>query len=313
MAPQRLTEGRLVKGLECMFNVRDVGGLGGMKKGVLYRSDDPVQASEADQKVMAAVGLRTVLDLRTDLEVDMKGKADFGAKRFACELPPNAKVVAKTIGVQVQKGYADGPPGMARSNKLLLDVGKESFAAGLRAIIRPGGVPALVHCRSGKDRTGLFVMLVQSFAGVSDDDIAADYALTSELLPRAPDALAAAKAQFTRYTGAAVDDKQAENILGAHPDSAHRTLAMIRDVHGGPEQYIRRVLRFSGAEVAALRAALTGVQPPAVPAATPAWKHPGVLVGAAAAAFGLSKMFGSSAPAAPTEKQEQKTVPKAKL
>ena len=41
---------------------------------------------------------------------------------------------------------------------------------------RPGGV--LIHCYAGKDRTGMSVALLLSLAGVSDEDIADDYALT---------------------------------------------------------------------------------------------------------------------------------------
>jgi protein-tyrosine phosphatase len=36
----------------------------------------------------------------------------------------------------------------------------------------------VIHCASGKDRTGLLAAIVLSLLGVSDDDIAADFALT---------------------------------------------------------------------------------------------------------------------------------------
>jgi hypothetical protein len=40
----------------------------------------------------------------------------------------------------------------------------------------------VVHCRAGKDRTGLVSALLLRLAGVARTDVAADYALTEEVL-----------------------------------------------------------------------------------------------------------------------------------
>ena len=42
----------------------------------------------------------------------------------------------------------------------------------------------LFHCRAGKDRTGVVAMLLLGLAGVSDEDIVADYAATQRYLGR---------------------------------------------------------------------------------------------------------------------------------
>jgi protein tyrosine/serine phosphatase len=244
---------------EGLKNIRDLGGIAGMPRGILFRSADLLEATAADKaRIKNELKLQTVIDLRTDVEVDMKGCGDLGvAQRLLCDLPPNAKVVAKTTGARVQKGYAQGPPGMAESNELLLDVGRESFKKAFRAIAKPGGLPALFHCSSGKDRTGLLAMLLLSFVGASDDDIAIDYALTSEFLPEPPDAIQRAQQQFTRFTGVEIGENQARNVLASEPQSAHLTLAMVRRVHGSVESYMRKQLEFSDAEIVALRKTLT--------------------------------------------------------
>src|SRR4029453_15188695 len=54
------------------------------------------------------------------------------------------------------------------------------------ALGEPDNLPALVHCTGGRDRTGVAVALIQAALGVSDDDIAEDYALSSVLLELAP-------------------------------------------------------------------------------------------------------------------------------
>ena len=46
----------------------------------------------------------------------------------------------------------------------------------------PGKLPALIHCSSGKDRTGMLVAVALKLAGVSDDDVVADFALSADNL-----------------------------------------------------------------------------------------------------------------------------------
>jgi protein-tyrosine phosphatase len=66
----------------------------------------------------------------------------------------------------------------------------DQFGRGIAAIAAPGGVPALVHCAAGKDRTGLLIALILDVLGVARDVIVADYALTGVFRPRRVDAYA---------------------------------------------------------------------------------------------------------------------------
>eukprot|EP00756_Hemistasia_phaeocysticola_P043703 Hpha_TRINITY_DN17280_c0_g1::TRINITY_DN17280_c0_g1_i1::g.17807::m.17807 len=303
--PQSPTN-RAVK-LEGMHNMRDIGGLGKLHPGVVFRCDDPLKATPADKQRIKALGIRTVCDLRTDLEADAKGHESFGAKWLLCDLPPNAKKVAKTIGAKVQMGYAKGPAGMAEANELLLDVGKASIARALRAIAAPGGVPVILHCTSGKDRTGLVVMLLLSFLGVDEEEIVSDYALTEKMLPRPPDAVERAKQVFTRFTGKSVTDAEAENVLAAHPESARLTLAMFHRVHGGVDKYFRRELGFTDSELTSLRRALTSPPPkPPPPRISGAW----YALGAVGAMFGL---YTAAQKEEEPKQVKAKPSPKAKL
>ncbi len=85
--------------------------------------------------------------------------------------------MTKTIGSRCGSQYAAAAD-RAELNRLDLDL----HACGITRIVatiadaRPGGV--VVHCHAGKDRTGLIVALTLSLLGVSDDDIADDYALS---------------------------------------------------------------------------------------------------------------------------------------
>jgi protein-tyrosine phosphatase len=63
----------------------------------------------------------------------------------------------------------------------VIEARAHTFGQAVTAIAE--GVPALVHCTEGKDRTGLLVALVMSAAGVLADPIVEDYALTGQWRP----------------------------------------------------------------------------------------------------------------------------------
>lgn len=64
-----------------------------------------------------------------------------------------------------------------------LDASGPEIATGLRALLTPPGMPLLVHCTQGKDRTGLIVALVLLLCDVVPlDAIEFDYELTDEKL-----------------------------------------------------------------------------------------------------------------------------------
>jgi protein-tyrosine phosphatase len=65
---------------ERIFNFRDLGGMRTtddrtIRRGLVYRSDDPHLATEADVEALRALGIHTVIDLRLDEEVGVRGSA----------------------------------------------------------------------------------------------------------------------------------------------------------------------------------------------------------------------------------------------
>lgn len=63
-----------------------------------------------------------------------------------------------------------------------LDASGDEVAAGLRSLLGPRGLPVLIHCTQGKDRTGIMVVLVLLVLGVPVAAIRHDYHLTDEKL-----------------------------------------------------------------------------------------------------------------------------------
>jgi protein tyrosine/serine phosphatase len=60
----------------------------------------------------------------------------------------------------------------------------ETVGEVLRLIADPSNAPLAFHCAAGKDRTGVVAALTLSLLGVSDEDAAEDYALSSAATDR---------------------------------------------------------------------------------------------------------------------------------
>lgn len=76
--------------------------------------------------------------------------------------------------------------GFVRLYKIILKGSNKGIVRALRLFLNKEAnrtcFPAIVHCIHGKDRTGLFIMLVYLLCGVPKEDIIKDYALSEVLL-----------------------------------------------------------------------------------------------------------------------------------
>ncbi|KAJ1916791.1 hypothetical protein H4219_003567 [Mycoemilia scoparia] len=77
-----------------------------------------------------------------------------------------------------------GPRGLLQFYQDIIEYSKDELQQVISLFVDPKRYPILVHCTHGKDRTGIVIALVTSLAGVSDELVARDYALSQkELLP----------------------------------------------------------------------------------------------------------------------------------
>ncbi|WP_425465283.1 tyrosine-protein phosphatase [Nonomuraea diastatica] len=120
------------------------------------------------------------------------------------------------------------------------------FAAVMAAIAHASPGPVVVHCHSGKDRTGLVVAL--AVTGVPGEKIAADYALTAACL-RHGEHLAA-------LPGAAARARSRRLFAQVTAATMTATLTHLRDRYGGAEEYLLGG-GLSPTDVPLLRARLT--------------------------------------------------------
>jgi protein-tyrosine phosphatase len=167
---------------EGCFNVRDLGSLRTLngratRRGAVVRSDSPDRLSAMGWAAMHAHGIRTIIDLRNDEEREGRlnpAPPDVATRQVALDDTADAELWERIWAEEL-----DGSPLYYR---LFMDRKPDRCAAAVRAVARarPGGV--LVHCSSGRDRTGLITMLLLAVAGVAPDDIVSDYELSTSNL-----------------------------------------------------------------------------------------------------------------------------------
>jgi protein-tyrosine phosphatase len=174
--------------LEGAHNFRDLGGYAAadgrrLRWGRLFRSDDISKLSDADLAYLSRLGLRLVCDFRSDAE---RGDAP---DRLPVPAPETAFLPIadpKVDPLALRERILSGNLGDMDFANLLIEGNKSyasQFAPQYRAMFaRIGsaqGVPALLHCTAGKDRTGFGSALVLLALGVPEQTVYDDYLLTN--------------------------------------------------------------------------------------------------------------------------------------
>lgn len=141
----------------------------------------------ADTSAYRALGVRTVVDLRSQGEMDRAPSAWPEATGGECVALPIEEggegdtdyVREIRAGIRTAFTAAD----MAGYYALTLRRRGTEFGAALSILADPARTPVLVHCAAGKDRTGLLIALVLEALGTPREVVVADYALTGVLRP----------------------------------------------------------------------------------------------------------------------------------
>jgi len=188
-------------GIASVPNLRDVGGWptaggGRVRTGLLYRSVDLSRLADEDLAVFDKLGIRTIYDLRTGAERDqspdrlpdgaayvvldvLADSADATPAKLA-EVLADPQLAARLLGDGRAPAIVEG----AYRQIVCLDSARAAYRRLFADLADAGNRPALVHCMSGKDRTGWAAAALLGLLGVPEELIMADYLLTNaQLLP----------------------------------------------------------------------------------------------------------------------------------
>jgi protein-tyrosine phosphatase len=228
-----------------------------LRENSLFRSGQLSGLSAADLGVLHGLGISLVCDLRR-LSEQKKYVSRWpdGATHRQLDLPDPEDSNADPDEIFKLIASEPGEGGAVAAMTLLYRRKPGAYVDTLRslftAILAGDALPLLVHCHAGKDRTGFIVAMLLTAAGVSREDIFADYATTSEFFPVGPEIprmIAFAKTAF----GHDISPQAARPMTEARPQYLQTAFDEIAQNFGGVDAYLARHVGLSTAETARYR------------------------------------------------------------
>lgn len=247
-------------------NFRDIADLSGadadlIKPGVIFRSDEMSKLTDADVQTFKDLQIKAVYDMRTPYES--------ASKPSRC---------LKEIGVQVKKIHIF-PLGMdfnfysffwylvSRARKVdfnlhtiemyrsFINNHSREFKILFESLADATKRPAVIHCTSGKDRTGFVSALLQLLAGASRESIIENYLQTNNNIKHR----IAEGIRITRWMSLfTVSSERIKPILVARAEYLDNALDELLEKFGSVSNYLQESCGLSVDTVTALKYALSG-------------------------------------------------------
>jgi len=267
MKNQRILE------IEGVINFRDLGGYQTqdgrtVSWGRVYRSAQLDRMSDQGVKNMAAMGIKTVIDLRFTEETKRyptMRHAFPNAEIFSWHDEPANNNNAKSDAIKQswRQGLESNDPEQVReSMRLNYPVKLYSHSAIYKKMLLrliDECTPLVFHCAAGKDRTGVAAALILSLLGASDDVIIEDYLLTQKATEGLLESFHAGGATVEKGNTdfqqrlASYPRELIQPIFDADLSYITTLLEYVAEQYGGFKQYAVEVLGFDQAHVDELR------------------------------------------------------------
>jgi len=196
---------------------------GAIRPGVFYRADALHRLTRAGRSALADLGVRTVVDLRSDFDRRIGGRDRLRGVGAAVLRHPihggslDPKVV-EIRGVYRSIVTGNGP----------------AIASTVRAVADSDGA-VVVHCTAGKDRTGLVVAFCLLALDIDADVVVADYALTQRNLEGEWTERMLRKVRRFRVP---MNDRLLEVIAHSPEPVLRETIAWVDAEYGGVRPYL---------------------------------------------------------------------------
>ena len=239
-----------------LANFRDLGGIvtidgRRVRSGRVLRSAAPAYASASDLDTIATLGIRYICDFRSEPECPADPSRWAQSRGIDYWLPNAGQAVGDPV-VALARCTID----VQTTEALVHDVYRRiafdqapSFRL-LFARLLAGEYPHLIHCASGKDRTGVFVALLLHALGVPRPTILADFAQSNDAI----DHITRAFRDEPRHAPLiAAPEEVWAPLMRADPAALETLHATLEERHGSLDRFLEEELGVGGAERQRLR------------------------------------------------------------
>jgi protein-tyrosine phosphatase len=222
-----------------------------VKQGVIYRSN-ALALTPADVTTLEGLGITAVYDLRTPSEITAKPDVAIagatntnidivGDQVTAAAASFDTPELASAFLEDMNRQFVNNPAQRAHFGELLTSIANTEG-------------PQLIHCTAGKDRTGWSSAILLSIAGVSREDINANYLLTNEYskdsIAKTTQTIAQQKGQPAAYAYG--------RLLGVQQSYLDAGFDEINAEYGSVDNYLTKGLGLSPETITAIKTKLVG-------------------------------------------------------
>lgn len=214
--------------LEGAYNVRDLGGYptkcGRMTKWHAFlRSDDPYDLTDSDIEFLKEYGLKTVIDLRAEDEMEAFPNP---FERVEGVDYIKAPIFLDKIDHITRAASHYKPQDMITAFYLhLLTEARENIRKVFSSIAEAKEGAVMFHCKVGKDRTGIVAALLLMLCGVSRADIITNYSSSFHYIIQNP--------QIVKMIQNSIPD-----LFYSKPEYIEPVLDYIEKEHGNAKGYL---------------------------------------------------------------------------
>ncbi|MGX7262965.1 tyrosine-protein phosphatase [Enterococcus crotali] len=257
------------------INLRDLGGYTidqgqRVKWGQLYRSDHLTKLTEEDIIILERIGIKTVIDLRSDHEKTVYPNQKIPTVEYLLNCNPEshfAELAGNAINLEaenkkliddIENGDVDASvvngSGLVsiRSYESFVEDQKSQKAFGemVKWLADPKSIASIHHCRGGKDRTGFGSMLILALLGVNEEQIMKDYLITKtvreerNLIKLRQYQMLTDNQDYLDYLMALIDTRK---------DYLTAAMTKIKEEYGGIVNYATNYLGVSLVEIAQMK------------------------------------------------------------
>lgn len=254
--------------LERGSNFRDLGGYvtrdgRTVRWGRVFRSGAQPLLTPADEALVDQLRLGTVVDLRS-IEERQINPDSIDDREGALFVSNDYGMAALMAGFQARGGedvYQGMEVTLAPQYRSLY---RQIVASNAKGASGAPGKAVMYHCSAGQDRTGVATALLYDMLGVDRETILADYHLSTTLrrpfweMPQIDPAKYPGNMIAAHYANAYKDENARAEPLYSKSGASHlaQFFTYLDATYGGSEGYMRKVLGFSDADLADLRATM---------------------------------------------------------